>query len=93
MGGVDVPDPAADLRQPDQFERGQPQLRGAGVVEPGVGCEVGVQVLGERLQPGRPLRAVEERWGPVTTRFSPGNRPASISSANCRSVLRPLSQM
>ena len=44
-----------------QVEAGQPELDRAGVVEPGVGAEVGGKPLGERRQPRDALRPVVER--------------------------------
>ena len=53
------------IRQPtctsrSQVEAGQPDLDGPRVVEPGIGLEIDVQPLGQRLQPLHALRAVVE---------------------------------
>ena len=43
----DVADLAPDLAEPFEVESGQADLRGAGIVEPGVGLEIDVQPLSQ----------------------------------------------
>jgi hypothetical protein len=73
-------------------EAGQPQLDGAGVVEPGIGVQVCGQPLRQRGSLRTPLGPSKNAGVPVITRYSPGNRPESTSSTSWRSALSAFSR-
>ena len=62
------------------------RICGAGVVEAGVGGEVGGQPLRQRRQALHALGAVEERRCAGDHQVEPGKRPASSSSMSWRSA-------
>lgn len=85
---VHLPHLAAEFAEGGQAEATQPKLDRARGGEARVGGEAGRQPLGEGLRGAARPAADVAGGGPVMTRKSPGNRPASISSRNWRSASR-----
>ncbi len=75
MLAVDVADLAADESEPFQGERRESDLHGPRVIETGVGLEVDLEALGERLQSLDALRAFKEGSGPGDQQIEAGEAP------------------
>jgi len=80
-GDEQIPDLPTHRHEEVQVKRLKSNLRRTGIVEPGLGGEVGVQPLGSWRQLANPLRSVEEGRGSGDEQVEP-RKPPGIQFIN-----------